>query len=84
MGTRSGTIDPTVVTYIMKTKGYTPQEMEDILNKKSGLLGVSGISNDCRNISAAAKEGNHRAELAMKILVNGIKKLIGSYTAEMH
>lgn len=84
MGTRSGTIDPTVVTYLMKTKGYTPEEMEDILNKKSGLLGVSGISNDCRNITAAAKEGNHRAELAIKILTNGIKKYIGSYTAEMN
>lgn len=84
MGTRSGTIDPTVVTYIMKTKGYTAQEMEDILNKKSGLLGVSGLSNDCRNIASAAAGGNHRAELALKILTNGIKKYIGSYTAEMN
>ncbi len=84
MGTRSGSIDPTVVTYLMKKHGYTPAEMEDILNKKSGLLGVSGVSNDCRNIAAAAKEGNHRADLAMKILVNGIKKHIGSYVAEMN
>ena len=84
MGTRSGSIDPTVVTYLMKTKGYTPQEMEDILNKKSGLLGVSGVSNDCRNIDAEAKAGNHRADLAMKILANGIKKHIGSYVAEMN
>ncbi len=84
MGTRSGTIDPTVVTYLMKTKGYTPQEMEDILNKKSGLLGVSGVSNDCRNVGAAASEGNERAALAIKILVNGIKKHIGSYVAEMN
>ena len=84
MGTRSGSIDPTVVTYIMKTKGYTPEQMEDILNKKSGLLGVSGISNDCRNIAAASDNGNKRAELAMKILVNGIKKHIGAYTAEMN
>lgn len=84
MGTRSGTIDPTVVTYLMKTKGYTAQEVEDIINKKSGLLGVSGISNDCRNITEAAANGNHRAELAMKILINGIKKYIGSYTAEMN
>ena len=84
MGTRSGTIDPTVVTYLMKTKGYTPEQMEDILNKKSGLLGVSGVSNDCRNIAQAAKDGNHRAELAMKILTNGIKKYIGSYVAEMN
>ena len=84
MGTRSGSIDPTVITYLMKTKGYSAQEVEDIINKKSGLLGVSGISNDLRNIDAAAKEGNKRAELAMKIMVNGIKKHIGSYVAEMN
>ena len=84
MGTRSGTIDPTVVTYLMKTHGYTAQEVEDIINKKSGLLGVSGLSNDCRNISEAAAEGNYRASLAMKIMINGIKKYIGSYIAEMN
>lgn len=84
MGTRSGTIDPTVVTYLMKTKGYSAQEIEDILNKKSGLLGVSGISNDLRNIIAAANDGNERAQLALDILVNGIKKYIGSYAAEMN
>ncbi|MBE6530519.1 MAG: acetate kinase [Ruminococcaceae bacterium] len=84
MGTRSGSIDPSVVTYIMKTKGYTPEEMDDILNKKSGLLGVSGISNDCRNVYSAALNGDHRAELALKILTNGIKKHIGAYAAEMN
>lgn len=84
MGTRSGSIDPTVVTYLMKTKGYTAQEVEDILNKKSGLLGVSGLSNDCRNLTSAAADGNYRAELAIKIMVNGIKKYIGSYMAEMN
>ncbi|MBQ7347014.1 MAG: acetate kinase [Clostridia bacterium] len=84
MGTRSGSIDPTVITYLMKTKGYTAEEVEDILNKKSGLLGVSGISNDCRNITAAAADGNKRAELAFKILINGIKKHIGAYAAEMN
>ena len=84
MGTRSGSIDPTVITYLMKTKGYSAQEMEDILNKKSGLLGISGISNDCRNIAAAADEGNERAALALKILANGIKKHIGAYAAEMN
>ena len=84
MGTRSGSIDPTVVTYLMKTKGYSAQEVEDILNKKSGLLGISGISNDCRNVAEAAEKGDRRAELAMKILVNGIKKHIGSYVAEMN
>ena len=84
MGTRSGSIDPTVVTYLMKTKGYTPDEMETILNKKSGLLGISGVSNDCRNIWDEAHAGNGRAQLAMKMLANSIKKLIGSYVAEMN
>ncbi len=84
MGTRSGTIDPTIVTHLIKTHGYTAEQVEDILNKKSGLLGVSGISNDCRNVHAAAEDGNERAALAMKILTNGIKKYIGSYIAEMN
>ena len=84
MGTRSGSIDPTVVTYLMKTKGYTPEEMEAILNKKSGLLGISGVSNDCRNIWEEAHAGNKRAVLAMKMLANSIKKHIGAYTAEMN
>ena len=84
MGTRSGSIDPTVVTYLMKTKGYSAQEVEDILNKKSGLLGVSGISNDLRNVVEAANQGNARAELAIQVLITSIKKLIGAYTAEMN
>ena len=84
MGTRSGSIDPTVVTFLMKNKGYTPDEMDNILNKKSGLLGISGLSNDCRNVSEAAANGNKRAELAIKILANGIKKHIGAYAAEMN
>ena len=84
MGTRSGSIDPTVVTYLMKTKGYTADEVENILNKKSGLLGISGLSNDCRNVSEAAANGDERATLAIKILTNGIKKHIGAYVAEMN
>lgn len=84
MGTRSGSIDPTVVTFLMKNKGYTPDEMDNILNKRSGLLGISGLSNDCRNVSEAAANGNKRAELAIKILANGIKKHIGAYAAEMN
>ncbi len=84
MGTRSGSIDPTVVTYLIKSKGYTAEEVEDILNKKSGLLGITGLSNDCRNITEAAANGNKRAELAIRILTNGIKKHIGAYAAEMN
>ena len=84
MGTRSGSLDPTVITYLMKTKGYSAQEVEDILNKKSGLLGISGISNDLRNITEAANAGNARAKLAIEVLVTSIKRLIGAYTAEMN
>ena len=84
MGTRSGTIDPTVVSYIMKKEGLSPEEVEKLLNSKSGLLGVSGISSDCRDITEAQEAGNKRAALAMDILVHYIKKIIGSYVAEMN
>lgn len=84
MGTRSGTIDPTIITHLMEKKGYTAKQVEDIINKKSGFLGVSGISNDCRNVTIESKKGNKRAELAIKMLVNSIKKYIGAYTAEMN
>jgi acetate kinase len=84
MGTRSGTIDPTVVSYIMKKEGLTADQVEKLLNSKSGLLGVSGISSDCRDITDAMNEGNKRAKLAMDVLVHYIKKIIGSYVAEMN
>lgn len=84
MGTRSGSIDPTVIPYIMKTRGLDADQIEDLLNRKSGLLGVSGISNDSRKVEQAANEGNYRAQLARKILFNSIKKHIGSYIAEMN
>lgn len=84
MGTRSGTIDPTVIPYIMKARNLTAEQVEDIINKKSGLLGVSGISNDSREVEDAAKSGNYRAELAVKMLANSIKKYIGSYIAELN
>ena len=83
-GTRSGSIDPTVVTYIMKKEGFTADEMEKLLNSKSGLLGVSGVSSDCRDVLEAQNQGNKRAGLAMDILVHYIKKIIGSYIAEMN
>ena len=84
MGTRSGALDPTVPMYIMKKKGMTAEEVEKVLNNQSGLLGVSGISSDCRDVANAAAEGNARAALALKILVHNIKKIIGSYIAEMN
>lgn len=84
MGTRSGALDPTVVTYIMKAEGMTAEETEKLINSKSGLLGVSGVSSDCRDVENAADEGNARAALAMKLLVHNAKKLIGSYVAEMN
>jgi len=84
MGTRSGAIDPTIVPFIMKKEGISAQDAEKLFNSKSGLLGISGISSDCRDIRSAAAEGNARAALAMKILVHNIKKIIGSYVAEMN
>ena len=84
MGTRSGGIDPTVVTYIQKAEGLTAEEVDVLLNKKSGLLGVSGVSSDGRDVCEASKNGNYRATLALKILVHNIKKIIGSYVAEMN
>lgn len=84
MGTRSGTIDPTVITYIMKKEGIGPEEAEKLLNSKSGLLGISGISSDCRDIGEAAEKGNKRAILASEILAHYVKKIVGSYIAEMN
>ncbi len=84
MGTRSGAVDPTVVPYIMKKEGITAEAVEKLLNSKSGLLGISGVSSDCRDITAAKESGNHRAALALDILVHNIKKIVGSYVAEMN
>ena len=84
MGTRCGAIDPTVGPYIMKKEGLTAEELEKLLNSKSGLLGISGVSSDCRDIDAAEAEGNKRAALANQILTHNIKKIIGSYVAEMN
>ena len=83
MGTRCGDIDPALVTYIMEKKGYSIDEVNNYLNKKCGFLGISGVSSDCRDLEAAAKEGNRRAALAMDILIYQIKKYIGAYAAAM-
>ncbi|MBQ4599031.1 MAG: acetate kinase [Clostridia bacterium] len=83
MGTRCGDIDPAIVPYIMNKTGMTPDEVNNYMNKKCGFLGVSGISSDCRDVCAAAKEGNHRAQLALDIVVYEIQKFIGAYTVAM-
>ncbi len=84
MGTRCGSIDPAIVTFIMEHEGFTPNEMSDFMNKKCGFLGVSGISSDSRDIEAAILEGNNRAKLAANILAYQVKKYIGMYAAAMN
>lgn len=83
MGTRSGAIDPSAVLFIMEKEGLSIKEMDTLLNKKSGIAAVSGLSSDDRDVKAAAAEGNERCALARKMLAYQIKKYIGSYTAAM-
>ena len=83
MGTRCGDIDPAIVPFIMQRTGMTPAEMDTYMNKKSGMLGLSGVSSDFRDLEAAAKEGNERAELALKTFAYKVKKYIGAYSAAL-
>lgn len=83
MGTRTGSIDPSAVLYVMKKENKTPDDMDTLLNKESGILGVSGLSSDDRDIKKAAAEGNERAALARNMQIYEIVKYIGSYTAAM-
>jgi len=84
MGTRSGDLDPSIMQFIMEKEGLTAQEMTDVLNKKSGMLGVSGVSSDFRDIGAAAEEGNERAILALKVFANRVRAYIGNYMVQMN
>lgn len=84
MGTRTGAIDPTVLTYIMKKEGLSAEEAEDMINRKSGLYGVSGVSSDCREVMQAEKNGDARSHLAVEMLVDSVKRAIGSSLAEMN
>ncbi|NMD70756.1 acetate kinase [Bacillus sp. DNRA2] len=84
MGTRSGNIDPALIPYIMEKTGKTADEVLDVLNKESGMLGVSGFSSDLRDIEEQAEQGNDRAELALEVFGNRIHKYIGSYAARMN
>ena len=83
MGTRSGDIDPTAVTYIMKKYDMTAEEVVSFLNKKSGVLGISGVSSDFRDLEAAANEGNEKAQLALNMFIYRIKKYIGAFAAAL-
>ena len=83
MGTRCGNVDPNVVPYIMKKENLTPDQMTEIMNRKSGFLGLSGLSSDARDLDAAANAGNYRAKLVFKKLAYDIIKIVGSYIAVM-
>ena len=84
MGTRSGDVDAAVITYLMEKENLTPAEMDTILNKKSGVLGISGVSSDFRDIEGAKDEGNVRAEAALDIFAYRVAKYIGEYAAAMN
>ena len=84
MGTRSGILDPAVVLFLMENEHLSTSEMNTILNKKSGLAGVSGVSSDMRDVTTAMKEGNSRAKLALQIFAYRVKSYIGQYAAVMN
>ena len=83
MGTRCGDIDPAIVTFLMDRAGLSLNEVNDVMNKKSGVLGISGVSSDFRDIEEAASKGNKRAELALDAYHLRVKKYVGSYMAEL-
>ena len=83
MGTRCGGLDPAVVTFLIKDAGYTADEVDNIMNKKSGVYGISGVSSDFRDIEKAADEGNKNAKLALEMFAYRVKCTIGSYAAAM-
>ena len=83
MGTRAGDIDAAVITYLMEKENLTAAEMNNILNKQSGVLGISGVSSDFRDIEDAAAKGNKRAQLALDMFEYSVKQYIGTYAAIM-
>lgn len=83
MGTRCGDIDPAIVTFLMNKKNMTAEEIDNLMNKKSGVLGISGVSSDFRDIESAADQGNKRAQLALEKFDYTVRKYIGSYAAAM-
>ncbi|KAB3535210.1 acetate kinase [Alkaliphilus pronyensis] len=83
MGTRCGDIDPAITTYLMEKENLTSGDLNNLMNKKSGVLGISGVSSDFRDIEAAVSEGNERANMALEVYYKRVKKYIGAYAAEM-
>lgn len=83
MGTRCGDVDPAVLPFIMKKEGFSVEDIDNYINKKSGVLGISGVSSDFRDIEGAAEDGNERAQLALDIFAYRVRKYIGSYVAAM-
>ena len=81
MGTRSGDIDPAVITFLMEKENLSPKDIDTLLNKKSGVLGLTGLSGDMRDIENGFLEGKERETLAMHMYINRIIKYIGSYVA---
>ena len=84
MGTRSGDIDPAIVFYLMAKRKLTAHEVDDLLNKKSGLLGMSGVSSDMRDVYKRVKRGDKRSKLAFEVFINRVQKYIGSYAVDMN
>ena len=83
MGTRCGAIDPAIIPFLEEAEDLTPPQINELMNKKSGLLGVSGISNDMRDVRKGAEEGNERAVLAYEMYAHSIRKYLGQYLVEM-
>ncbi|HHT63992.1 MAG: acetate/propionate family kinase [Bacillota bacterium] len=84
MGTRSGNVDPAIIKFIMEKEGKTIDEVDELLNKKSGFLGISGISSDLRDIEEAAQKGNHRAQLALDMFYQRVRRFIGAFAAQIN
>ena len=83
MGTRSGSIDPSVISFLIEQHGYTIEEIDELLNKKSGVLGISGVSSDFRDVLAAGEDGNERAKLALEIFYYKVRTQIAAYAGAM-
>jgi acetate kinase len=83
MGTRSGSVDPGLLLHVMRRRGLTPEQLDTVLNHESGLLGVSGVSGDMRQVQSAARAGDRRAELALNIYVHRLRQMIGAMAASL-